>query len=161
MTGLAPTAPTVRGKYFEDFKVGEVDVTPARTITQTEIVNFACLTGDFNEVHTNWEYARGTLFWRADRARPARPRRLRRAQLRLGRERRHPDRAARDHRLEMLAPVKHGDTVRMESEVLAVRLSGKRGRGVVEVERRIVNQRGELVQRMSAALLYRTRPTED
>ena len=44
-----------RGRYFDDFEVGSEFVTPARTITQTDIVNFACLSGDFNEVHTNFE----------------------------------------------------------------------------------------------------------
>ena len=37
-------------------------VTPARTITSTDIVNFACLSGDFNEVHTNFEYCKTTPF---------------------------------------------------------------------------------------------------
>ncbi len=53
---------TVRGLYFEDFEVGMTLHTPARTITATDIVNFACLTGDFNEVHANHEYARSTPF---------------------------------------------------------------------------------------------------
>ncbi len=51
-----------RGKYFEDFEVGDELVTPARTITSTDIVNFACLSGDFNEVHTNHEYCKTTPF---------------------------------------------------------------------------------------------------
>lgn len=52
----------VRGMYWEDFEVGAVIRTPSRTITSTDIVNFACLSGDFNEVHTNWEYAKNTQF---------------------------------------------------------------------------------------------------
>ena len=51
-----------RGKYFEDFEVGETMVSPARTVTSTDIVNFACLSGDFNEVHTNFEYCKTTQF---------------------------------------------------------------------------------------------------
>ena len=39
-----------RGRYFEDFEVGQEFTSPARTVTQTDIVNFACLSGDFNEV---------------------------------------------------------------------------------------------------------------
>lgn len=46
------TQTTPRGKYFEDFDIGFEFTTPARTVTQTDIVNFACLSGDFNEVHT-------------------------------------------------------------------------------------------------------------
>ena len=48
----------IRGLYWEDFGIGQTLVTPKRTITSTDIVNFACLSGDFNEVHTNWEYAK-------------------------------------------------------------------------------------------------------
>src|SRR5258708_16821161 len=51
-----------RGLYWEDFEIGKVFTTPARTITSTDIVKFACLTGDFNEVHTNWEYCNTTPF---------------------------------------------------------------------------------------------------
>jgi len=45
------------GKYFEDFEVGEESVTAGRTITETDIVNFAGITGDWNEIHTNKELA--------------------------------------------------------------------------------------------------------
>lgn len=33
-----------------------------RTITETDIVNFACLSGDFNRLHVNKEYADSTRF---------------------------------------------------------------------------------------------------
>jgi acyl dehydratase len=59
-----------RGRYFEDFEIGQEVVTPARTFTSTEIVNFACLTGDFNEVHTN-RVLQDHAVRRADRARSA------------------------------------------------------------------------------------------
>ena len=45
------------GKYFEDFEVGEEAMTAGRTITEADIVNFASLTGDWNEIHTNKEFA--------------------------------------------------------------------------------------------------------
>lgn len=45
------------GKHFEDFVVGEESRTAGRTITETDIVNFAALTGDWNEIHTNAELA--------------------------------------------------------------------------------------------------------
>src|SRR3977135_3976032 len=51
-----------RGLYFEDFEVGRLFRTPARTVTSTDIVNFACLSGDFNEVHTNFDYCKTTPF---------------------------------------------------------------------------------------------------
>lgn len=51
-----------RGRYFEDFEVGQVHETPRRTITSTDIVNFACLSGDFNGVHADHEYCKSTPF---------------------------------------------------------------------------------------------------
>jgi len=45
------------GKYFEDFEIGEEGISAGRTITETDIVNFAGITGDWNEIHTNKELA--------------------------------------------------------------------------------------------------------
>ncbi|HET9529880.1 MAG TPA: MaoC/PaaZ C-terminal domain-containing protein [Blastocatellia bacterium] len=45
------------GKYFEDFEIGEEAITAGRTITETDIVMFAGITGDWNEIHTNKEFA--------------------------------------------------------------------------------------------------------
>ncbi len=51
-----------RGLYFEEFEIGHRVVSPARTITETDIVNFAGITGDWNTIHTDAEYARTTPF---------------------------------------------------------------------------------------------------
>ena len=51
------TKRTPRGLYFEDFEVGKTYRTPRRTVTQTDIVNFACLSGDFNAPHVDWSSA--------------------------------------------------------------------------------------------------------
>lgn len=48
--------------YFEDYHVGEVMVSPGRTITEADIVMFAALTGDWHPIHTNVEYAEKTMF---------------------------------------------------------------------------------------------------
>jgi acyl dehydratase len=45
------------GKHFEDFEIGEESTTAGRTVTETDIVNFAGITGDWNEIHTNKELA--------------------------------------------------------------------------------------------------------
>lgn len=50
------------GKYFEDFEVGQEDITPARTVTETDIMNFCGLSGDFNPLHTVEPYAKNTIF---------------------------------------------------------------------------------------------------
>ncbi|MFN0124092.1 MAG: MaoC/PaaZ C-terminal domain-containing protein [Blastocatellia bacterium] len=50
------------GKYFEQYTPGEETITPTRTITETDIVQFAGLTGDWYELHTSVEYAATTQF---------------------------------------------------------------------------------------------------
>jgi acyl dehydratase len=48
----------VRGRTFDDFEIDEEIVSGARTVTEADVVNFACLSGDFNPQHINKEYAR-------------------------------------------------------------------------------------------------------
>ena len=45
-------------RYYGDFQVGDVEVTRARTITETDIVNFAAFSGDWYPLHTDIEYAK-------------------------------------------------------------------------------------------------------
>ncbi len=51
-----------RGMYFEDFEVGLRIVTAGRTVTEADVVNFAALSGDYNMLHTNAEYAKASPF---------------------------------------------------------------------------------------------------
>jgi acyl dehydratase len=50
------------GRYFEDFSVGQTLVTSRRTITETDVVNFAGLSGDFNPLHTDEVFGQSTPF---------------------------------------------------------------------------------------------------
>lgn len=43
-------------------EVGHRFESTGRTITESDIVNFACLSGDFNRLHVDHEYARSTPF---------------------------------------------------------------------------------------------------
>lgn len=51
-----------RGMYFEEFQVGTEIVTQGRTITEADIVNFAGVSGDYNTIHTDAEYAKTGMF---------------------------------------------------------------------------------------------------
>jgi acyl dehydratase len=46
-----------RGRYFEEFEIGEQLLTAGRTITESDIVTFAGLSGDYNQIHVDAEYA--------------------------------------------------------------------------------------------------------
>ena len=52
------------GLYFEDYVIDSVSTSRGRTVTEADIVNFAGLSGDFVELHTNEEYARRGPFGR-------------------------------------------------------------------------------------------------
>ncbi len=51
-----------RGMYFEEFEVGQTIRSPGRTVTEADVVLFAGLSGDFNTIHTDAEYAATTPF---------------------------------------------------------------------------------------------------
>jgi len=52
------------GKYFDEFVVGEEYVTPGRTLTETDVVMFAAMSGDYNELHTSEAFGKTTQFGR-------------------------------------------------------------------------------------------------
>lgn len=52
----------MHGKYFNDWSVGEKFTTAGRTITETDVVMFAALTGDYNQLHTNKDYMKNSRF---------------------------------------------------------------------------------------------------
>jgi 3-hydroxybutyryl-CoA dehydratase len=51
----------LEGMYLEDLEIG-LSASYGRTITETDIVMFAGISGDNNPVHLNEDYARNTMF---------------------------------------------------------------------------------------------------
>ena len=51
----------LEGLYLEDIEIGMVG-SYAKTVTETDIVMFAGLSGDTNPVHLNQEFAETTMF---------------------------------------------------------------------------------------------------
>jgi 3-hydroxybutyryl-CoA dehydratase len=54
--------PAQRGMFFEQFQAGQHVTTPGRTITESDIVAFAGLSGDYNLIHTDSEYSKNSPF---------------------------------------------------------------------------------------------------
>lgn len=50
--------------YFEDFRVGQVFCSPPRPLTESDLVDFARLSGDRNPIHVDEKYAASTRFGR-------------------------------------------------------------------------------------------------
>jgi acyl dehydratase len=45
------------GMYFEEFEAGQIATSVGRTISEADVVAFAALSGDWNQLHTDAEYA--------------------------------------------------------------------------------------------------------
>ena len=148
-----------RGKYWEDFEVGMKVATPARTITSTDIVNFACLSGDFNEVHTNFEYCKTTPFGEPIAHGPLVYAIMGGLQYASGINDGTLLALLQIDKWRMLLPVKHGDTLHMEATVLEKKASSKPDRGSVKFQRQFVRHDGAVVQEMEVTILYKRRPT--
>ena len=146
--------PAPRGRYFDDFEVGEEFVSPARTITSTDIVNFACLTGDFNEVHTNFEYCKTTQFGEPIAHGPLIYGIMGGLQYASGINDGTMLALLQIDGWRMLNPVKHGDTIRLHSRVVEKKESSKPDRGVVKTLTEVRNQHGEVVMTMRGLGLF-------
>ena len=132
--------------YFEDFEVGATFSTAARTITESDVMAFAGVSGDFNPLHVDREFcktlpygepiAHGLLVLSVASGLGVQTGIFSGTNLAfLGIE---------DWRFSGI--VKFGDTIRMESTVLETRPTSKPGRGVVRIGQEIKNQRDEVVQ---------------
>ncbi len=52
--------PSSRGMYFEEFQAGQCFETAGRTVTESDVVAFAGLSGDYNQIHTDAEFSKTT-----------------------------------------------------------------------------------------------------
>jgi 3-hydroxybutyryl-CoA dehydratase len=54
--------PEPRGLYFEDYNEGLDIISAGRTVTETDIVQFCQISGDWNQLHCDAEFAKTTPF---------------------------------------------------------------------------------------------------
>jgi acyl dehydratase len=132
------------GRFFEQIEIGEEYESPGRTVTETDVVMFAGLSGDYNVLHTDAEFMKGSIFGE----------RIAHGLLVLTMQAGLFTRATRPYattafaalRWKFKGPVKIGDTIRVRAKVLAKRDGDKPDHGLVTLERQVLNQRGEVVQ---------------
>jgi acyl dehydratase len=138
-------------RYFEDVEIGEGFQTPARTVTEADLLAFAAISGD----HEALDFTRGEpglppvvpdllpmimtsgLGFRAPVVQPQ-------------------VLAFMVFELESRAAVRVGDTLHCRVRVVAKR--ALREGGVLVEKREIVNQRGEVVQEAEYKLMVARRP---
>ena len=142
-----------RGRFFEDFDVGDVYTSRlGRTVTEADNVWFTCLTMNTNQMHFNDRYAAGTPFGRT----------LVNSTFTLAliTGLTVPDTSENGAAnlewsdIKLPNPVFVGDTLWAQSEVLGLRESDSRPQmGVVTIRSRGINQDGEVVVEFRRAFL--------
>jgi acyl dehydratase len=144
------------GKYFEDFVIGDEATTAARTITETDVVNFAALTGDWNEIHTNKEFAasgpfgqriaHGALVFSVSTG----------LTVRLGQTADTVIAFYGLDRLRFVKPVFIGDTVRVRQQVQEKTARNEKS-GLLTMLNEVLNQNDEVVVSYTAKVLLKRR----
>lgn len=138
--------PLVRGMYFEEFEVGYSVQTAGRTITETDVVNFASLSGDYNQLHTNEVFAKESQFG------------TRVAHGLLGLSiasglavslgfMEGTVEAFLSLEWKFRRPIYIGDTIHVTAEVVNTRAMSRAGGGIVDFDVAVINQDGTTVQK--------------
>lgn len=143
-----------RGLTFDQFAVGDKFISPRRTITEADVVIFAGLSGDYNPLHTDAEFARATPFGE----RIAHGMLVAAVGSGLGNQMgvfEGTTLALLEQVIRYKGVVKLGDTVRLELAVKEKRESSKPDRGIVIFDAPIVNQRSETVIDMQWTILIK------
>jgi acyl dehydratase len=140
--------------YFDDFHVGQRFTTKARTVTEADVVNFAGLTWDHNQLHTDAEYAATTMYGR----RIAHG--LLGVAIHAGLASALTERsilAFLELRWQFKLPLYIGDTIHVEQVVKEMREDKQKDRGILTFEKELINQRNEVVQTGTTTVLLAKR----
>ena len=145
--------------YFEDLSVGLSCLSAGRTVTEADIVAFAGLSGDYNQLHVDEQFAGKTVHGG----------RIAHGMLVLsilsGLSTRTPLMQGFGATIVGLAglecrfkkPTKIGDTIHVRLTVTELKPTSKGGRGIVVLNRDAINQRGEVVLESVWSLMIRCR----
>ncbi len=148
-----------QGLYFEEFKVGDGATSVGRTVTEADVVSFAALSGDWNQIHSDAVYAGETPF----------KERIAHGLLvlsiasglavRLG-FMEGTVQAFMGLEWSFRSAVKIGDTIRVRAEVTELKPMPRLGGGLVTYKMQILNQRDEVVQRGAWTVLMQSKPAQ-
>ena len=130
--------------YFDDVEIGQEWESLGRTVTESDIVNFAGISGDFNPIHLDHEFAKTTAFrqpvahgllvWSMGSG----------LGLFVPPMRTLAFISIREWSFD--APVFIGDTIRARSKVLEKEARSRGRRGAITWAREIVNHQNKVVQ---------------
>ena len=140
--------------YFEDYNIGDSATTQGRTVTESDIVSFAALSGDWNPIHIDAEFAKEGMFGE----------RIAHGLLGLSIA---SGLAIRLGFLEetviafmgldwkFRGAIKIGDTIKVKAEVAEKKLMPRLGGGLVTFNLEVVNQRNETCQKGTWTMLVK------
>ena len=146
-----------KGGFYEDLEVGASYTTKSRTVTEADIVNFAGVSGDFNELHMSEEHAQKTPFGK----------RIAHGMLGLSITTGLVQQlnlynntviAFLGLNWSFKGPILIGDTVHAVQTIKSKRETKNPERGLVVLENKLFNQRGEVVQEGERTLMVRRKP---
>ena len=144
----------IRSLYFDDFQIGQQFVSKARTLTEADIVNFAGLSWDHNQLHTDAEYAGQTQYGK----------RIAHGLLGVVAHAGLTYQLTEDSILALLElnwkfhlPIYIGDTVRVAQTVKDLRESSTGDRGILTFEKVVKNQTNDVVQTGTTTILLAKR----
>ena len=145
------------GLYFEEFTIGDSIESVGRTITEADIVQFAMLSGDWNQIHTDAEYSKNQMTGE----------RIAHGMLVLSVATGLATRlgfmedtvmAFMDLNWEFRQAVKIGDTVHLRATVAEKKEMRRLGGGYVTFKVEVLNQAGVKVQRGAWTVLMKSQP---
>lgn len=141
--------------FFEDVQLNKTYSSQGRTITETDIVNFAGLSGDYNPLHMDAEFAKKNMF----------EERIAHGLLGLSISSGLPTDEPVIHILAFMElgwkfkrPIFIGDTVHLESKTIQKSDGRQAGQGIIVVERKLINQDGKVTQEGTFQLLVQKKP---
>lgn len=147
-----------KGMYFEEFQIGQKIITSGRTITESDIVNFAGVSGDYTEIHTNAEYSSQTpigqriahgLLGMSIASGLAAQTGVMDGTVLVFREIKN---------WKFIKPIFIGDTVHAELSVIDTKLIPRISGGSVEIEISLINQGEEIIMKGLWSVLMASRP---
>ncbi len=148
-----------RGLYFEEFEVGQTITSMGRTITEADVVAFAALSGDWNQIHTDAHFAAGQPFGQRVAHGLLIMSIASGLVMRLGflEGTALAFREIEDWKFSL--PVFLGDTIHVRATVAETRPLPRLGGGLVSVKVEILNQNDQVVQRGTWGVLVKSQAT--
>jgi acyl dehydratase len=146
--------------FYEDYAVGDEFVTPERTVTEADVALFAALSGDYNRLHTDAEYAAHGPF--GERIAHG----LLGLSIVIGLA--YRTEIDSDGALAFLGlswkfsgPIRLGDTIHAIIQISGMRSTRAPDRGIIVQATQLLNQRGEVVQSGDLTMMLKRRADSD